>query len=99
MFTYAIFFFLFVCKVFFFCFLLFSPPLHSPNLLSVSSLMPWMELDGEYLYLSQAENIQAYRLCPDGTGLQRHPQAIFSGHQEDVCRFVLVNSNIVSGGG
>ncbi|NXX02870.1 FBXW4 protein, partial [Larus smithsonianus] len=62
-------------------------------------LMPWMELDGEYLYLSQAENIQAYRLCPDGTGLQRHPQAIFSGHQEDVCRFVLVNSNIVSGGG
>lgn len=63
------------------------------------NLMPWMELDGEYLYLSQAENIQAYQLCPDGTGLQRHPQAIFSGHQEDVCRFVLVNSHIVSGGG
>lgn len=63
------------------------------------SLMPWMELDGQYLYLSQAENIQAYQLCPDGTGLQRHPQAIFSGHQEDVCRFVLVNSHIVSGGG
>ncbi|XP_061314895.1 F-box/WD repeat-containing protein 4 isoform X2 [Pezoporus flaviventris] len=63
------------------------------------NLMPWIELDGEYLYLSQAENIQAYRLCPDGTGLQRHPQAIFSGHQEDVCRFVLVNSHIVSGGG
>ncbi|KAK4821521.1 hypothetical protein QYF61_021924 [Mycteria americana] len=62
-------------------------------------LMPWMELDGEYLYLSQAENIQAYQLCPGGTGLQRHPQAIFSGHQEDVCRFVLVNSHIVSGGG
>ncbi|NXT57904.1 FBXW4 protein, partial [Pluvianellus socialis] len=81
------------------CFVFFSSPLHSPKLLSVCSLMPWMELDGEYLYLSQAENIQAYRLCPDGTGLQRHPQAIFSGHQEDVCRFVLVNSHIVSGGG
>ncbi|KAM9612327.1 F-box/WD repeat-containing protein 4 isoform 1-T1 [Morphnus guianensis] len=67
--------------------------------LGTDLLMPWMELDGEYLYLSQAENIQAYRLCPDGTGLQRHPQAIFSGHQEDVCRFVLVNSHIVSGGG
>ncbi|NXH96947.1 FBXW4 protein, partial [Pachycephala philippinensis] len=64
-----------------------------------SFLMPWMELDGEYLYLSQAENIQAYHLCAEGTGLQRHPQAIFSGHQEDVCRFVLVNSHIVSGGG
>ncbi|KAK2530569.1 Fbxw4 [Columba guinea] len=69
------------------------------HLYTEMSLMPWMELDGEYLYLSQAENIQAYRLCPDGTGLQRHPQAIFSGHQEDVCRFVLVNSHIVSGGG
>ncbi|XP_052654700.1 F-box/WD repeat-containing protein 4 isoform X3 [Harpia harpyja] len=67
--------------------------------LGTDLLMPWMELDGEYLYLSQAENIQAYRLCPDSTGLQRHPQAIFSGHQEDVCRFVLVNSHIVSGGG
>ncbi|XP_065528167.1 F-box/WD repeat-containing protein 4 isoform X3 [Lathamus discolor] len=67
--------------------------------LGTDLLMPWIELDGEYLYLSQAENIQAYRLCPDGTGLQRHPQAIFSGHQEDVCRFVLVNSHIVSGGG
>ncbi|NXJ37306.1 FBXW4 protein, partial [Ciconia maguari] len=66
---------------------------------SSTFLMPWMELDGEYLYLSQAENIQAYQLCPGGTGLQRHPQAIFSGHQEDVCRFVLVNSHIVSGGG
>ncbi|KAL2302877.1 hypothetical protein Nmel_010330, partial [Mimus melanotis] len=62
-------------------------------------LMPWMELDGEYLYLSQAENIQAYHLCAERTGLQCHPQAIFSGHQEDVCRFVLVNSHIVSGGG
>ncbi|XP_030807573.1 F-box/WD repeat-containing protein 4 isoform X3 [Camarhynchus parvulus] len=67
--------------------------------LGTDLLMPWMELDGEYLYLSQAENIQAYQLCAEGTGLQRHPQAIFSGHQEDVCRFVLVNSHIVSGGG
>ncbi|XP_053839996.1 F-box/WD repeat-containing protein 4 isoform X4 [Vidua macroura] len=67
--------------------------------LGTDLLMPWMELDGEYLYLSQAENIQAYHLCAEGTGLQRHPQAIFSGHQEDVCRFVLVNPHIVSGGG
>ncbi|XP_058696936.1 F-box/WD repeat-containing protein 4 isoform X3 [Poecile atricapillus] len=67
--------------------------------LGTDLLMPWMELDGEYLYLSQAENIQAYHLCAEETGLQCHPQAIFSGHQEDVCRFVLVNSHIVSGGG
>ncbi|XP_074855402.1 F-box/WD repeat-containing protein 4 [Carettochelys insculpta] len=63
------------------------------------NLMPWMHLDGEYLYLSQAEDIRAYRLRPDSTGLQRRPHAIFSGHQEDVCRFVLTSSHIVSGGG
>ncbi|XP_077679450.1 F-box/WD repeat-containing protein 4 isoform X2 [Eretmochelys imbricata] len=63
------------------------------------NLMPWMHLDGEYLYLSQAEDIRAYRFRPDSAGLQRHPQAIFSGHQEDVCRFVLASSHIVSGGG
>ncbi|XP_039337226.1 F-box/WD repeat-containing protein 4 isoform X2 [Mauremys reevesii] len=63
------------------------------------NLMPWMHLDGEYLYLSQAEDIRAYRFRPDSAGLQRRPQAIFSGHQEDVCRFVLASSHIVSGGG
>ncbi|XP_014380241.2 F-box/WD repeat-containing protein 4 [Alligator sinensis] len=63
------------------------------------NLMPWMQLDGECLYLSQAEDIRAYRLRPDRAGIQRHPHAIFSGHQEDVCRFVLADSHIVSGGG
>uniref|UniRef100_A0A8D0H7B8 F-box and WD repeat domain containing 4 n=1 Tax=Sphenodon punctatus TaxID=8508 RepID=A0A8D0H7B8_SPHPU len=63
------------------------------------NLMPWMQLDGNCLYLSQAEDIWAYRLRPDGAGLQRRPQAIFSGHQEDVCRFVLANGHVVSGGG
>ncbi|XP_026506889.1 F-box/WD repeat-containing protein 4 isoform X2 [Terrapene carolina triunguis] len=67
--------------------------------LGADLLMPWMHLDGEYLYLSQAEDIRAYRFRPDSTGLQRRPQAIFSGHQEDVCRFVLASSHIVSGGG
>ncbi|XP_019357688.1 PREDICTED: F-box/WD repeat-containing protein 4 [Gavialis gangeticus] len=63
------------------------------------NLMPWMQLDGECLYLSQAEDIGAYWLRPDRAGIQRHPHAIFSGHQEDVCRFVLADSHIVSGGG
>uniref|UniRef100_A0A7M4F430 Uncharacterized protein n=1 Tax=Crocodylus porosus TaxID=8502 RepID=A0A7M4F430_CROPO len=61
--------------------------------------MPWLQLDGKCLYLSQAENIGAYQLRPDRAGIQRHPHAIFSGHQEDVCRFVLADSHIVSGGG
>uniref|UniRef100_A0A8C0G454 F-box and WD repeat domain containing 4 n=1 Tax=Chelonoidis abingdonii TaxID=106734 RepID=A0A8C0G454_CHEAB len=63
------------------------------------NLMPWMHLDGDYLYLSQAEDIRAYRFRPDSAGLQHRPQAVFSGHQEDVCRFVLAGSHIVSGGG
>ncbi|KAF7254088.1 F-box/WD repeat-containing protein 4 [Varanus komodoensis] len=62
-------------------------------------LLPWMQLDGDYLYLSQAEDIQVYWLHHNGTSLQRFPQAVFSGHQEDVCRFVLANGHIVSGGG
>nr|XP_028586334.1 F-box/WD repeat-containing protein 4 isoform X2 [Podarcis muralis] len=63
------------------------------------NLMPWMQLDDDYLYLSQAEDIQVYWLHPNGTSLQHCSQAVFSGHQEDVCRFVLANGHIVSGGG
>ncbi|XP_028937123.1 F-box/WD repeat-containing protein 4 [Ornithorhynchus anatinus] len=63
------------------------------------NLMPWMQLDGDSLYISQAEDIRTYKLCPDGSSLHRRPLAIFSSHQEDVCRFVLANSHIVSGGG
>ncbi|XP_048362596.1 F-box/WD repeat-containing protein 4 isoform X2 [Sphaerodactylus townsendi] len=63
------------------------------------NLMPWMQLDSDYLYVSQAEDIQAYWLRPNRTGFQRCPHAVFSGHQEDVCRFVLANGHIVSGGG
>uniref|UniRef100_A0A8D0E9P8 F-box and WD repeat domain containing 4 n=1 Tax=Salvator merianae TaxID=96440 RepID=A0A8D0E9P8_SALMN len=63
------------------------------------NLMPWIQLDDDYLYLSQAEDIQVYWLHPNGTSVQRCPQAVFSGHQEDVCRFVLANGHIVSGGG
>nr|XP_020822753.1 F-box/WD repeat-containing protein 4 isoform X5 [Phascolarctos cinereus] len=63
------------------------------------NLMPWMQLEGGCLYLSQAEDIHAYQLCPDGSSLRRRPLAIFSGHEEDVCRFVLASSHVVSGGG
>nr|XP_003224284.1 PREDICTED: F-box/WD repeat-containing protein 4 [Anolis carolinensis] len=63
------------------------------------NLMPWMQLDGDYLYLSQAEDIHVYWLDPNVTSLQCSPQVVFSGHQEDVCRFVLANGHIVSGGG
>lgn len=64
-----------------------------------SSLMPWLQVDGDLLYLTQAEEIRAYQLRPDGSGFHRRPYAVFLGHQEDVCRFVVTNSHIISGGG
>ncbi|XP_015203068.2 F-box/WD repeat-containing protein 4 isoform X2 [Lepisosteus oculatus] len=63
------------------------------------NLLPWLQLDSSVLYLSQAADIRAYQLRADGGGLQRKPLAVFSGHQEDVCRFVLTDSHLISAGG
>ncbi|KAM3834855.1 F-box/WD repeat-containing protein 4 isoform 2-T2 [Vipera latastei] len=63
------------------------------------NLMPWMQLDGDYLYLSQAEDIHLYWHYPKDTNFVWYPQTVFSGHQEDVCRFVVDNGRIISGGG
>nr|XP_006630872.1 PREDICTED: F-box/WD repeat-containing protein 4 isoform X1 [Lepisosteus oculatus] len=63
------------------------------------NLLPWLQLDSSVLYLSQAADIGAYQLRADGGGLQRKPLAVFSGHQEDVCRFVLTDSHLISAGG
>ncbi|CAB1312576.1 unnamed protein product, partial [Coregonus sp. 'balchen'] len=48
------------------------------------NLLPWIHLDGDVLYLSQAADIGVYYLRPDRERLQRSPLALFSGHQEDV---------------
>ncbi|XP_011245561.1 F-box/WD repeat-containing protein 4 isoform X3 [Mus musculus] len=63
------------------------------------SQMPWMQLQDASLYLSQANFILAYQFRPDGASLNRRPFRVFSGHDEDVCHFVLANSHIVSAGG
>ncbi|KAG8435384.1 hypothetical protein GDO86_013367 [Hymenochirus boettgeri] len=63
------------------------------------NLMPWICLDRDLLYLSQAEEIRAYRLHSNVKSLHRQPFAAFLGHREDVCRFVLASSHIISGGG
>ena len=62
------------------------------------SLLPWIQLDGDVLYLSQAADIGAYHLRPDTGKLQRSPMALFSGHLEDVCRFAVTDTHLVSGG-
>ncbi|XP_078268918.1 F-box/WD repeat-containing protein 4 isoform X1 [Rhinoraja longicauda] len=62
-------------------------------------LLPWLQLDQQWLYLSQASDIRAYSLRRNGTGLRKRPVAVYTGHQDDVCRFVLNESQVVSGGG
>ncbi|KAK6328770.1 hypothetical protein J4Q44_G00007480 [Coregonus suidteri] len=61
------------------------------------NLLPWIHLDGDVLYLSQAADIGVYYLRPDRERLQRSPLALFSGHQEDEewvpCRVIKQDVN------
>lgn len=63
------------------------------------NLLPWIQLDCDVLYLSQAANISAYHLRPEGGKLQNNRVAFFSGHREDVCRFILTDTHLISAGG
>ncbi|XP_038124461.1 F-box/WD repeat-containing protein 4 [Cyprinodon tularosa] len=62
-----------------------------------TKLLPWLQLDKDMLYLSQAAKVGAYPLHPSRR-LQTNPQEVFRGHQGDVCRFVLTDSHLISGG-
>ncbi|XP_037126757.1 F-box/WD repeat-containing protein 4-like isoform X2 [Syngnathus acus] len=61
-------------------------------------LLPWLQLDGDTLFLSQAGEIQAYPLRQDCKKIWRKPIKIYSGHRADVCRFVLTDTHLISGG-
>lgn len=64
------------------------------------SLLPWLQLDGDVLYLSQAADIGAYDLRGAERGRFQHNRVdVFSGHQEDVCRFTLTDAHVISAGG
>ncbi|XP_056617463.1 F-box/WD repeat-containing protein 4 isoform X2 [Triplophysa dalaica] len=63
------------------------------------NLLPWIQLDCDVLYLSQAANISAYHLRARGGKLQNNRVALFTGHQEDVCRFILTDTHLISAGG
>lgn len=62
------------------------------------NLLPWLQLDGNILFLSQAAEIRAYRVHQDGRKTFGHPFQIYSGHNGDVCRFVLNNNSLISSG-
>ncbi|XP_078079153.1 F-box/WD repeat-containing protein 4 isoform X2 [Mustelus asterias] len=63
------------------------------------NLLPWLQLDDQWLYLSQAADIRAYPLRQNSVSFQRRPVSVCTGHQDDVCRFVVSESHIISGGG
>ncbi|KAF7656774.1 hypothetical protein LDENG_00036180 [Lucifuga dentata] len=61
-------------------------------------LLPWLQLDGNLLFLSQAADIGVYSLRQDNGRLQRKPVTFYSGHKGDVCHFALTDSHLISGG-
>ncbi|XP_028843917.1 F-box/WD repeat-containing protein 4 isoform X1 [Denticeps clupeoides] len=61
-------------------------------------LLPWLQLDRDVLYLSQAAEICAYHLRTGRGKFQRNRFAVFSGHHGDVCRFVLTDTHLISAG-
>lgn len=63
-----------------------------------SRLLPWLQLDRDVLFLSQASDIASYKLCQDTGKLHRNPSEIYSGQKGDVCHFALTNSHLISGG-
>ncbi|XP_043568860.1 F-box/WD repeat-containing protein 4 isoform X4 [Chiloscyllium plagiosum] len=63
------------------------------------TLLPWLQLDDQWLYLSQAADIRAYSLRQNSVSFQRRPVSVYTGHQDDVCRFVVSESHVISGGG
>uniref|UniRef100_A0A8C6KJ81 F-box and WD repeat domain containing 4 n=1 Tax=Nothobranchius furzeri TaxID=105023 RepID=A0A8C6KJ81_NOTFU len=63
-----------------------------------TKLLPWLQLDMDVLYISQAAHIRGYHLDRDSKKLRRSPSEIYSGHQGDVCRFVLSDSHLISAG-
>uniref|UniRef100_A0A8C9RHX4 F-box and WD repeat domain containing 4 n=2 Tax=Scleropages formosus TaxID=113540 RepID=A0A8C9RHX4_SCLFO len=63
-----------------------------------TNLLPWIQLERDMLYLSQAAEIRAYHLRTNGRRLHK-PLAVFSGHQEDVCQFVVTDTHLISAGG
>lgn len=62
------------------------------------NLLPWLQLDGNIMFLSQAADIGAYHVSQDSKRIFRQPFKIYSGHSGDVCRFVLNNSLLISSG-
>ncbi|XP_029962726.1 F-box/WD repeat-containing protein 4 [Salarias fasciatus] len=63
-----------------------------------TKLLPWLQLDGDTLFVSQAADIRAHRIRRESGRLQQRPSRIYSGHRGDVCRFVSTPSHLISGG-
>ncbi|CAN9500141.1 unnamed protein product [Ophioblennius macclurei] len=63
-----------------------------------TKLLPWLQLDTDTLFVSQAADIRVHRIRRESGRLQQRHFHNYSGHQGDVCRFVCTQSHIISGG-
>ncbi|KAK7877574.1 hypothetical protein WMY93_031731, partial [Mugilogobius chulae] len=61
-------------------------------------LLPWLQMDGNILFLSHAAEIRAHSVNQNGKKILSQPFKIYSGHSGDVCRFVLNDSYLISSG-
>ena len=59
--------------------------------------MPWLQLDGRHLYLSQGEKVHCFRLTDQGR-LHKKPLVSFVGQLDDVFRFVVRKDKLLTGG-
>ncbi|KAK7901146.1 hypothetical protein WMY93_017915 [Mugilogobius chulae] len=62
------------------------------------NLLPWLQMDGNILFLSHAAEIRAHSVNQNGKKILSQPFKIYSGHNGDVCRFVLNDSYLISSG-
>lgn len=63
-----------------------------------TKLLPWLQLDRDILFMSQAADIQAYHIHRESGRLQQRPSQVYLGHRGDVCRFICTQSHLISGG-
>lgn len=58
--------------------------------------LPWMQLDGDHLWISYTNSIGCYQVKNNGR-LKKLLSKTLKGHQDDVCRFMLRDGHLVSG--
>ncbi|XP_071792667.1 F-box/WD repeat-containing protein 4-like [Asterias amurensis] len=59
--------------------------------------LPWLQLDGQQLYLSQGEKVHSFRLHDNGS-IYKKPLVSFHGQLNDVTQFVVKKDRLLTAG-